>query len=82
MIRHLPADSPLGVALNGEAARWGVLEHLAATQVDVLVAANWQRGGGKGARPKPITRPDPRAEKKRREYIGRLQRLGLIKTEG
>lgn len=81
-IRHLPRDSPLGVALHGEAARWGVAEHLLATAVDALIGANWQRGGGKGPRPKPIPRPDPRAEKRRSEYVGRLQRLGLIKTGG
>ncbi|MFE9955832.1 hypothetical protein [Micromonospora sp. NPDC005299] len=82
LIRHLPVTSPLGVALNGDAARWGVTEHLLATAVDALLGANWQRGGGKGQRPKPVRRPDPRAEKRRREYVGRLQRLGLIKHGG
>ncbi|MEV1331121.1 hypothetical protein AB0J20_16265 [Micromonospora costi] len=75
-------NSPLGVALNGDAARWGVTEHLLATAVDALLGANWQRGGGKGQRPKPVKRPDARAEKRRREYVGRLERLGLIKTGG
>lgn len=75
-------SSPLGVALHGDAARWGVSEHLLATAVDALLGANWQRSGGKGAKPKPVRRPDPRAEKKRREYVGRLQRLGLIKAGG
>lgn len=79
LIRHLPRDSPYGVAINGEAARWGVTEHLLAGAVDALLGANWQRGGGKGQRPKPVPRPDARAEKRRREYVGRLQRLGLIK---
>lgn len=82
LIRHLPADAPLGVALHGEAARWGVTEHLLATAVDALIGANWQRGGGKGQRPKPLPRPDPRAEKRRREYVGRLQRLRLVETRG
>ncbi|WP_162959149.1 hypothetical protein [Micromonospora tulbaghiae] len=50
--------------------------------MDVLIAANWQRGGGQGSRPKPVPRPDPRAEKRRREYVGRLQRLGLIGKKG
>lgn len=70
------------MAINGDAARWGITEHLLASAVDALHGANWQRGGGKGSRPKPINRPDPRAEKRRREYVGRLQRLGLIKHGG
>lgn len=82
MIRHLPLDSPLGIALHGEAARWDIKAHLLATVADLLQGANWQRGGGKGPKPKPIPRPDARAEKRRREYVGRLQRLGLIKNPG
>lgn len=78
MIRQLPPDSPLGLALHGEAARWSTADHLLATTVDLLAGANWQRGGGKRSKPKPIRRPDPRAEKRRREYVGRLKRLGLI----
>jgi hypothetical protein len=81
-IRHLPLDSPFGRALHGESARWGIAEHLIATVADFLAAANWQRGGGKGARPKPLKRPDARAEKRRREYVGRLTRLGLFKSGG
>ncbi|WP_431881578.1 hypothetical protein [Micromonospora chalcea] len=50
--------------------------------VDLLAGANWQRAGGKGPKPKPINRPDARAEKRRREYVGRLQRLGLLKHGG
>ena len=77
-LRHLPLNSPLGVALHGDAARWGPAEHLLAVAIDVLQGANWQRGGGRGSRPQPIKRPDPRAEKRRREYVARLKRLGHI----
>lgn len=70
------------MAINGEAARYGVAEYVLLTIADILAAANWQRGGGRGQRPKPLPRPDPRAEKKRREYIARLKRRGLIKAEG
>jgi hypothetical protein len=49
-----------------------------AAVIDVLQGANWQRGGGKGPKPKPISRPDPQAQKRRREYVRRLQSLGLI----
>jgi hypothetical protein len=46
------------------------------------MGANWQRGGGKGAKPRPVKRPDARAEKRRREYVARLSRAGLIKVGG
>ncbi|MGC4891090.1 hypothetical protein [Micromonospora sp. DT227] len=68
--------------MNGDAARWSITDHLLAVVVDLLAGANWQRGGGKGPKPKPIKRPDPRAEKRRREYVGRLQRLGLLNRGG
>lgn len=74
----MPPGSPLGVALHGDSARWGIAEHLTATVVDVLAAANWQRGGGKGKRPEPLKRPDAAAEKRRRGYVERLKRLGHI----
>jgi hypothetical protein len=82
LIRQLPPNSPLGIAINGDAARYGITDYLLLTVGDLLAAANWQRGGGKGPRPKPLQRPDPRAEKRKREYVGRLQRLGLMKTGG
>ncbi|MCG5460852.1 hypothetical protein MED01_004278 [Micromonospora sp. MED01] len=82
LVRHLPPDSPLGIALHGEAGRWSTTDHLLASTVELLAGANWQRGGGKGSKPKPLPRPDARAEKRRREYVGRLQRLGLIKAGG
>lgn len=78
LIKHLPVNTPLGVAIHGDAARWGVPEHLMASVVDLLQGANWQRGGGKSTRPKPIPRPDARAEKRNREYVARLKRMGLI----
>jgi hypothetical protein len=78
LIKHLPASSPLAIALHGDAAHWGVNEYLLASAIEVLMGANWQRGGGKGPKPKPFPRPDPRAEKRKREYVARLKRLGLI----
>lgn len=70
------------MSLHGDAARWGIDTHLLATIVDVLAGANWQRGGGKGPKPKPVKRPDPRADKRRREYVARLRRLHLIPEGG
>lgn len=45
---------------HGDAVRWSDTEHLLASILDVLAGANWQRGGGKGARPKPVKRPGDR----------------------
>lgn len=45
-------------SVHGDAVAWGATEHLLATAIDVLAAANWQRGGDKKApRPKPLPRP-------------------------
>ncbi|WP_416237215.1 hypothetical protein [Streptomyces marinisediminis] len=41
LIRHLPRDSAVNLAEHGEAAEWGVSEHLLAATVDHLAAANW-----------------------------------------
>lgn len=32
---------------------------------DVLAGGNWQRGGGKGARPKPYPRPNDKPNERR-----------------
>lgn len=60
LVRQLPRDSALARAQLGESALWGVAEHLMAHAVDRLGAGNWQRGGGKGQRPKPFPRPGAR----------------------
>lgn len=46
-----------GTLLHRELAGddWTLDQHLLAVIADRLGAANWQRGGGKGARPKPIS---------------------------
>jgi hypothetical protein len=41
----------------GPPASWSTADYLLATACDQLAAANWQRGGGKNQRPKPIERP-------------------------
>lgn len=64
-IAHLPADSPYGRAVLGEDHIWGLTEQLLAAVHDRLAAANWQRAGGKGPRPKPIPRPGTRPEIKK-----------------
>lgn len=57
IIRESPRTSALSRSIHGEAAAWGPLEHLAAAQLDALNGGNWQRGGGKGPKPKPTKRP-------------------------
>lgn len=37
---------------------WDIDTHLLAGVLDALNGANWQRGGGKGAAPKPVPRPE------------------------
>jgi hypothetical protein len=44
--------------MHGEIADWTVTVQMLAVIADRLAQANWQRSGGKGARPRPIPRPD------------------------
>lgn len=65
LLEYLPADSATRRLVNPEGAGWGVTEHLLAAAVDTLRGANWQRGGGKGSKPKALPRPGlqgPRTE--------------------
>jgi hypothetical protein len=63
LLRHLPLDSAFARQQLGEAAGWGVAEHLLASAVDALNGANWQRAGRRGsARPKPVQRPGVKGE--------------------
>lgn len=57
MLTTLPRTSATVRATLGDAAEWSTTDHLLALVADLLAAANWQRGGGKGKRPKPIERP-------------------------
>ena len=77
-IRHLPQDSAFGIAMRGAAALWDANTYLLARMEHRLAGANWQRGGGKGPKPKPIEVPDGRQEQRRRDYVNRLRNLGMI----
>lgn len=81
-IEQLPPGSAVDRSVRGEMAAWSVGDFLAAQIVDLLAAANWQRGGGKGSRPKPVPRPDPKRQQRRRDYERRLRNLGLLKSKG
>lgn len=61
---YLPDTSALAKSVIGAKAQWTTLEYLVAAAVDALNAGNWQRGGGKGKRPKPVPRPGDRQARK------------------
>lgn len=54
-VKFLPASSQTVQAAHGPS--WSPELHMLANIVDVLSWANWQRGGGKGSKPKPVKRP-------------------------
>lgn len=68
----------------GEQVDWQVGDYLLARIAHLLAGANWQRGGGKGPKPKPIETPDkqPAKRKSQRErgqdQARRLANLGLL----
>lgn len=57
LVNNLPHESATLRAMHGHAADWSVTDYLLAGVIDVLQGGNWQRGGGKGRKPKPIERP-------------------------
>lgn len=54
---QLPPHSRFKTKASDGDSSWGIQEHLLAVAVDLLAGANWQRGGGKGMKPKPLSRP-------------------------
>lgn len=59
MAVHLPRDSVtmLAAVPRQPVELWTADTYLLAQVADLLAGANWQRGGGKGSRPKPLHRP-------------------------
>lgn len=62
LIRQLPVESRTLRAVGDPSLAWSASEYLLAMAVDALNGGNWQRGGGKGRRPKPIPRPGATAD--------------------
>lgn len=58
----MPSGSMLALDMHGEQATWGTTDYLLATIADLLNGANWQRSGGKGRAPSPITRPGAKSD--------------------
>ncbi|MFF0378748.1 hypothetical protein [Actinoplanes missouriensis] len=61
---------------------WGVTEFLLRRIDHQLAGANWQRSGGKGAKPKPVELPQQQRTPKQKpvgaDVAQRLRNLGLI----
>jgi len=68
--------------LRGPMAAWDDTTPLLLRQVlFTLQGANWQRGGGKGQKPKPIELPDGKKARKKadpEDMVRRLRNLGMI----
>lgn len=69
----------------GDAADWSVDSYLLARIAHVLAGANWQRGGGKGPKPKPVKTPGSKGRERRKsradrgaDTARRLRNLGLM----
>lgn len=64
---NLPMGSATWIAAGTDAA-WTAETHMVAHLIDATMLANYQRGGNKGAQPKPIARPaEAKAEQEKRE---------------
>lgn len=66
--------------LRGPAADWD-LTALLLRRIDLhLAGANWQRGNGKGAKPKPIALPEDKRPGRQKDPLAlqKLRALGLM----
>lgn len=80
---HWPRDSALNRELHGaEFMDWGTSEYLLALIADVLNMHGWQRGGGKGGKPRPLKRPKSAQEQQRRqeEHDQRASRIRELRA--
>jgi len=60
VLMTLGPDSAVARAVDPDAHMWAtqaMTNQLLAHTADLLAIANWQRQGGKGSKPKPISRP-------------------------
>lgn len=60
MLRFAEPESVLGRAVSGRLHDWSFTQHLLAGVFDATWAMVWQNGGGKGAKPEGLPRPDER----------------------
>lgn len=57
IVRQAPRTSALARSIHGSRAAWSQDTYILADLFDAIQGGNWQRGGGKGSRPKPFPRP-------------------------
>lgn len=65
---NLPAGARVWASCGFDSA-WSAETHMLTNTVDVLLGANWQRSGGKGLKPAPITRPGDESRAKGRAAL-------------
>lgn len=73
ILQEAPRNSAIGRHVLGDNAEWGASEYLLAAIVDGVNGGNWQRGGGKSPRPKPVPRPG--------DLPGRVKRVTETRPE-
>ena len=81
LLGRLPVASEFARDVHGEAALWTVTDYLLASLIDVGQAANWQRGGGKSARPTPFPRPTSKKASRKNVLEGEELRRRLAAFE-
>lgn len=63
LVRHSPRESEYFRLVFGEQAHWGAVEHLLATNADILNLILWLTGDPKkNKRPEPLPRPGVEVE--------------------
>lgn len=72
LVAHLPMGSQVW-RVAGHDLAWTDGDYLLAVSADALMAGNWQRGGGQGAKPQPVPRPREVAEKNRRDQLAAMK---------
>jgi hypothetical protein len=91
-IQWRKADSALYRSMYPKSWAWDMDTDLLSAILHTLQGANWQRGGGKGARPKPVQRPKDtpvrkdsltaaKLAEKRKVFDDELARRRAIKQE-
>lgn len=78
LLQWLPEGCAFHASIAGgpEYLPWTLGNLLAAGQTNALNAANWQRGGGKSQRPKPIEPPKPKHQGRSKRGLRRPGGMG------
>jgi len=70
------------LSADEEKRMWRLEHYLLAAILDSLAAANWQRGGGKGKRPKPTPRPGVGPERviKKKSRLTPEEKMSILRA--